>query len=128
MALLPGRLIAGSIPPDQARVVGPVGMFNIYQQARARDTQDQAAQNPQTPAVNTLLLMAFISVALGITNLLPIPALDGGRILFVLPELITRRRVKPEFENTVHMIGFALLILLLVVITTNDLLHPIALP
>ena len=128
MALLPGRLIAGSIPADQARVVGPVGMFNIYQQARQRDTQDQAAQNPQTPAVNTLLLMAFISIALGITNLLPIPALDGGRILFVLPEIITRHRVKPEFENTIHMIGFALLILLLVVITTNDLLHPIALP
>ena len=128
MALLPGRLIAGNIPPDQARVVGPVGMFDIYQQARQRDTQDQAAQNPQTPAVNTLLLMAFISVALGITNLLPIPALDGGRILFVLPEIITHRRVQPEFENTVHMIGFALLILLLVVITTNDFLHPIALP
>jgi regulator of sigma E protease len=128
MALLPGRLIAGTIPADQARVVGPVGMFNIYQQARQRDTQDQAAQNPQSPAVNTLLLMAFISVALGVTNLLPIPALDGGRILFVLPEIITRHRVKPEFENTVHMIGFALLILLLVVITTNDLLHPIALP
>jgi regulator of sigma E protease len=128
MALLPGRLIAGNIPPDQARVVGPVGMFDIYQQARQRDTQSQAAPNPQNPAVNTLLLMAFISVALGITNLLPIPALDGGRILFVLPELITHRRVKPEFENTVHMIGFALLILLLVVITTNDFLHPIALP
>ena len=128
MALLPGRLIAGSIPPDQARVVGPVGMFDIYQQARQRDTQDQAAANPQNPAVNTLLLMAFISVALGITNLLPIPALDGGRILFVLPEIITHHRVKPEFENTVHMIGFALLILLLVVITTNDFLHPIALP
>ena len=128
MALLPGRLIAGNIPPDQARVVGPVDMFDIYQQARQRDTQDQAAANPQSPAVNTLLLMAFISVALGITNLLPIPALDGGRILFVLPEIITHHRVKPEFENTVHMIGFALLILLLVVITTNDFLHPIALP
>ncbi len=128
MALLPGRLIAGNIPADQARVVGPVGMFDIYQQARQRDTQNQAAQNPQTPAVNTLLLMAFISVALGITNLLPIPALDGGRILFVLPEIVTHRRVQPEFENTVHMIGFALLILVLVVITTNDFLHPIALP
>jgi regulator of sigma E protease len=128
MALLPGRLIAGSIPADQARVVGPVGMFDIYQQARQRDNLDQAGQNPQTPAVNTLLLMAFISVALGITNLLPIPALDGGRILFVLPEIITHRRVKPEFENTVHMVGFALLILVLVVITTNDFLNPIALP
>ena len=67
-------------------------------------------------------------MALGITNLLPIPALDGGRILFVLPEILFRRRVPAKYENIVHLIGFAALLLLMIYITTQDILRPIQLP
>jgi regulator of sigma E protease len=128
LLLLPGRLIQGTIPADQARVVGPKGMFDIYQQAQSRDAASASAKNPETPAVNTLWLMAVISVALGLTNLLPLPALDGGRILFVLPEIILRRRVPARFENAVHLVGFAALLVLMAVITLQDFLHPIVLP
>ena len=128
LLLLPGQLIKGTISPDQARVVGPKGMYDIFQQARTLDAQSEATPNPQTPPVNVLGLLGTISVALGLTNLLPFPALDGGRILFVLPELIFKRRVPAEFENMVHLIGFAALLVLLVVITTQDIIHPIVIP
>jgi regulator of sigma E protease len=126
--LLPGRLIQGTISADQARVVGPKGMYDIYAQARTRDEEISAENNPSNPAVNTLWLLATISVALGITNLLPLPALDGGRILFVLPEIILRRRVPAQFENMIHLVGFALLILFMVYVTTQDIINPIILP
>ena len=65
-----------------------------------------------------------MTVTLGIFNLLPFPALDGGRIIFVLPELFLRRRVPPEFENLVHAVGFALLILLMFYINAMDFINP----
>ena len=125
LLLLPGRLIQGQISPDQARVVGPKGMYDIFSQARTMDAQSEATPNPQSPPVNVLALLGTISIALGLTNLLPFPALDGGRILFVLPEILFKRRVPAEFENMVHLIGFAALLVLLVVITTQDIIHPI---
>jgi len=87
LILLPSRLIRGQLAPEQARVVGPVGIFGIYNQVRERDIEDQANAQPSASspkALNTLYLLASISIALGFANLLPIPALDGGRILFVL--------------------------------------------
>jgi regulator of sigma E protease len=127
---LPGKLAKGSIPADQARPVGPIGMFDIYSQVRSRDIQDaaQAPNNALAAILNRLWLMATISVALGITNLLPIPALDGGRILFVLPEILFHRRIPPQYENMVHLIGFAALLILMVYITSQDILRPITLP
>jgi regulator of sigma E protease len=128
LILLPGRLIRGQVPQDQARFVGPVGIFNIYQQAQQRDIESEkqiAAAEPTLPAVNRLWFLAVISVALGFTNLLPLPALDGGRILFVLPELIFRRRVPAQYENMIHMIGFIALLALMVYITTQDIVNPI---
>ena len=127
---LPGRLAKGSISADQARPVGPVGMFDIYSQVRTRDIENAAGQPSNTAAaiLNRLWLLATISVALGITNLLPIPALDGGRIIFVLPEILFRRRIPVQYENIVHLIGFAALLILMVYITTQDILRPIVLP
>ncbi len=124
---LPIRLLKGTVTADQARFVGPVGMYNIYSQARQIDQQNTGSTTPAA-TVNTLWLLANISIALGITNLLPLPALDGGRMLFVLPELILRKRVPAKYENMVHFVGFALLLLLMVVITAQDILHPIVLP
>ncbi len=128
--LLPGRLIAGTIPADQGRIVGPKGMFDMFAQARTRDIQDSSSSSPvtQSQAVNVLGFFAIISTALGITNLLPIPALDGGRILFILPELLFHKRVPPKYENMVHAIGFSALLLLIVFITLQDFINPVVLP
>jgi regulator of sigma E protease len=69
--------------------------------------------------------IATISVALGFFNLLPIPALDGGRILFVLIEIVRGRPIAPERESMVHLIGLALLLSLSVLIILNDVINPI---
>ena len=129
LVMLPGQLINGKISPQQARVVGPKGMFDIYEQARQKDAQTTAEPSSSSlPAVNTLWLMAVISVALGITNLLPLPALDGGRIIFVLPELLFHKRVPAKYENLVHGIGFLLLIGFMLYVTFQDIIHPIIIP
>ena len=72
---------------------------------------------------NLLYLMALISVNLGVMNLLPIPALDGCRFLFLLIEAIRRKPLKPEIEGYVHLAGFALLMLLMIVVTFNDIVR-----
>ena len=65
--------------------------------------------------------MAIISLNLAVINILPFPALDGGRLLFVIIEGIIRRRIKPVIANSLNIIGFGLLILLMVVITYHDI-------
>lgn len=68
-----------------------------------------------------LMFTAVISINLGVLNFMPFPALDGGRILFVIIEAIIRRPIKPTVANTVNAIGFGLLILLMIVITYRDI-------
>ena len=68
-------------------------------------------------------LAAFLSINLGLFNVLPIPALDGSRFLFLAWEGLSGRPVKPERENLIHLVGFALLLMLMVVITYNDILR-----
>ncbi|BAF59442.1 MAG: RIP metalloprotease RseP [Pelotomaculum sp.] len=70
-----------------------------------------------------LQLSAFLSINLGLFNLFPIPALDGSRILFLAWEKIRGRPVDPVKENFIHLVGFGLLLLLMVVITYNDILQ-----
>ena len=69
---------------------------------------------------------ALLSVMLAVFNLLPIPALDGGRILFALAELITRRRIPPEKEALIHMTGFILLVGFMIIVTFMDISNWIA--
>jgi regulator of sigma E protease len=87
---------------------GPVGIVNEI---------GKAAQNGFR---NVLYLLALISVNLGLFNLLPLPALDGGRILFVLIEFVFRRPVPQKYEAIVHAIGFLALLVLMVFVTFND--------
>ena len=68
-------------------------------------------------------LTIIISVNLGIMNLLPIPGLDGGRILFLIIEAIRRKPIKPEHEGIVNLIGLALVMLLIIAVTFNDILR-----
>jgi regulator of sigma E protease len=67
------------------------------------------------------MITALISINLGVINLVPFPALDGGRVLIVLIESIMRGRLKPIYANTVNAIGFVLLMILMVVVTYKDI-------
>jgi regulator of sigma E protease len=71
---------------------------------------------------------ATITLSLGILNLLPIPALDGGRILFIIPEIVLRRRIPAKYENVINLVSFALLLMLLLYINLQDFVNPIQLP
>lgn len=92
-----------------ADMSGPVGIVNEI---------GAAAKNG---ILNVLYLAALISINLGVVNLLPIPALDGGRIIFVLLELIRRKPIDKNKEGMVHLIGFALLLILMITITYTDI-------
>lgn len=124
MVMVPARLIEGVIAPGDARMVSVVGMFQMYEQVSNAEEQ-AATTNPGAPQFGLLQFLGIISVALGLTNLLPLPALDGGRILFLIPEILFRRRVPPKFENAVHAIGLSVLLLLMVLLVVNDLMNPI---
>lgn len=88
---------------------GPVGIY---------DATDQVVQ---TGFSNFLLWTAMLSINLGIINLVPLPALDGGRLLFVGLEAVRGKPIAPEKEGIFHFVGFALLMLLMVVVTWNDI-------
>ena len=111
---LPVLLFQGQITPEQAQVSGPVGIAQMVGGAVSA-TIDTGFWFP------ILRLSAVLSAALAITNLLPLPALDGGRLLFILIEAIRGRRVSPEREGLIHMVGFALLLGLMLLITVRDL-------
>jgi regulator of sigma E protease len=115
---LPVAILRNMFPAEAARPTGPVG---IYQQT---DSAVEAAVslNWWFPV---LWLTAVLSTALAVTNLLPLPALDGGRILFIIIEAIRGKRVSPEKEGAIHFIGLALLITLMLVISYYDLSNPI---
>ena len=110
---LPTRLLAQQIAPSEAQVVGPVG---ISQYAAAAVNQTASTGEPFW----FLNLFAAISLALAITNLLPLPALDGGRLIFVILEAIRGKRISPEREAVVHFIGMMVLLALMVLITIQD--------
>jgi len=90
-------------------VTGPVGMVGI------------AGDAYQFGFVYLLSFAALISVNLGIINLLPFPALDGGRLFFLLIEKIKGSRISPNVANTANMVGFSILLLLMLVITLHDI-------
>ncbi len=115
---LPAQLINGVISPEQAR---PVSVVGISQIGGSILQQSVAERNPSV----ALHFMGMISIFLGITNLLPIPALDGGRIVFVIIEMVRGKPVPPHIENQIHYIGMALLLLLGVIVIFYDIFNPL---
>jgi len=118
---LPPGMIPGSIQPDPCAspdssgggLTGPIGIIRLV---------DCEANNIGTVGWTPLLsLVIDLSASLAIINLLPFPALDGGRLLFVLIAAVSRRRVRPETEALVHALGMAALLSLMVFISINDL-------
>lgn len=98
-------------------VAGPVGAAQAITQSAAAGLQSSFGD----AVYNIVYMLMVISVNLGVVNLLPLPALDGGRLLFLLIELIRRKPVPAKYEGWVHAAGFCLLIGLIVLITFNDL-------
>lgn len=94
---------------------GPIGTVNAITQSAT------ASADMRVNIVSLLSMIALITINLGVFNLLPVPALDGARILFLLIELIRRKPMKPEHEGMVHFVGFAALMLLMLVVTFNDI-------
>lgn len=111
---LPLMLLSGYLSPADAQLSGPVGIAQMVGGA-VNATIDTGLWFP------IWRLSAILSAALAVTNLLPLPALDGGRLLFILIETLRGRRINPEREGLVHMVGFMLLLGLMVYITVQDI-------
>ena len=104
-----GRVATGGLTKEDKRNVGgPVKIAQVAGQAAERG------------AFDTLLFMGGLSVNLGLLNLLPFPALDGGRILFLRYELIMRRPLDPRKEGLVHAVGMVMLLAFMLFITLRD--------
>ena len=100
------QLVSGGASIEDAS--GPVGIVNEVGKAAESGWSD------------LLYIVALITINLGLFNLLPVPALDGGRILFVLISMITRKKVPDKIEGAFHAIGMLLLLGLMLFITFND--------
>lgn len=101
-------LITGNVPINQ--LSGPVGIVTIISTV--------ASYRSIRPL---LMLLALLTINLGVFNLLPLPALDGGRLVFLLFEAVTKKRLDPKYEGIVHIVGFVLLIGLMLFVTYNDI-------
>ena len=116
IASIPGRLLDGSLSGKDARPISIIGISKIG---------GEFLQRSMTEGPGLMLhFVALISIFLGISNLLPIPALDGGRIVFVIIEVLRGKPVDPRIEARVHQIGILLLLALGVVIMAYDLINP----
>ena len=100
------QTIAGKVKAD---VVGPVGLVHIVGEAA------------KIGVYQVLYIAAIISANLGLFNLFPIPALDGGRGMFLLIEILRGRPIEPEREGLIHFIGFALLMFLMILVLFKDI-------
>ena len=110
-------LVTGQLGADS--LSGPVGIAHVV-----GDTyQESKTYGGMVVFLNMLNLILIISVNLGIMNLLPLPALDGGRLIFLFVELIRGKPVSPEKEAVVHFAGFVFFFLLMIFVMYNDIMH-----
>lgn len=104
-----GCLFTGKVKLTQ--LSGPVGIYSVVGQSRSAGV------------VSVLTLMALLSINVGFINLLPIPAFDGGHILFIIIEYLKGSPIDPEVENKIHAVFLILLMILMLFITFNDILR-----
>jgi regulator of sigma E protease len=102
-----GALFTGKI--GLTALSGPVGMYSVVGKAASYGI------------ANLVYLTAYLSINLGVVNIFPFPAFDGGRVVFVLIETITKKKINPKVEGIVNTIGFALLMLLMLIVTGHDI-------
>lgn len=99
-------------------VTGPIGIAHM--------TTNVVHNEPKNGIGSLLAFAALLSANLGVLNLLPLPALDGGRIVFALLSLVRRRNLDPQVEGMVHLVGMALLVLLILFVSYQDLVNWVA--
>lgn len=97
------------------------GQFQLNQLAGPVGVTAAIGESAAAGGSSLLLMVGFITINLGIMNILPLPALDGGRLVFLLIELVRRKPVPAKYEGYVHFAGFVLLMLLMVVVTFGDI-------
>lgn len=102
-----------TIQPVAESVAGPVGIFSVI--------KDIVTSSGNKIVSNILNVTAILSLSLAVMNILPIPALDGGRLLFIIYESIRGKRINPTIEQRINMIGFAFLLFLIGLITLSDI-------
>lgn len=108
-------LVTGKVSLNN--LTGPVGIVDVVD-----DTyQESRSYGNFVVLVELLNIAIMLSANLGVMNLLPLPALDGGRLVFLFVEAVRRKRVPPEKEGYVHMVGIALLMALMVFVMFNDI-------
>lgn len=127
MISLPVMLIRGQVDSSEMRLLSPKGIYDIYAQVRSEDLQSQN-YNPKIAFLNLVNFFAIISAALGFSNLLPIPAVDGGRVFFLIPELLFNKRIPAKYENMVHTVGFTILLAIMAFVFIQDFINPVVLP
>ena len=112
-----GMLVSGQATKDD--VSGPIGIAQYV-----GESYDQAEENyGTTSAILTMLqIVILLSVNLGILNLLPLPALDGGRLLFLFVEVVRGKPIAPEKEGMIHFAGLVAFMVLMVFIMYNDIM------
>lgn len=109
-----GMMIKGKVSIDD--ISGPVGVVSVIGETYEESTKDGGFY----VWVNMLNIAILLTANLGVMNLLPIPALDGGRLVFLIIEAIRGRRIDAEKEGMIHLIGLAALMLLMIVVMFND--------
>ena len=108
-------LITGQVGIDQ--VSGPVGIVNVV----GTTYKESKSYGVFVVVVELMNLVILLTANLGVMNLLPLPALDGGRLVFLFIEAVRRKRVPPEKEGYVHLVGIMLLMILMVFVMYNDI-------
>ena len=114
----PVQVLRGLMPAEVVRPIGLPGMAQVAGDA-ARAASERGLWYP------LLMTTGIFSAGLAVANMLPIPALDGGRLLFVFIEAVRGRRVSPDRENMFHFVGIVVLITLMAIISLNDLIAPL---
>ena len=118
VVMAPIDIVTGEIPLSQARPASPVLISQIGGEIIERSIDEGVLYR-------ILGFAGIISIALGVTNLLPIPGLDGGRILFVVIELLRGKPMEPEREGLVHLVGILFLLSIMVVVIAFEVIDPI---
>ena len=109
MILIIGYLVTGKL--SLSALSGPVGIYNIV------------GESAKAGLINLVYLVGYLCVNVGVINIIPLPAFDGGHILFLIIEKIKGKPVSQKVENTIHSIGMVLLIILMIAISINDIIR-----
>ena len=102
-------LVVGDIGADN--LSGPVGMYSVIDTIKSQGI------------MNVIYMIAYLSINVGVINLLPIPVFDGGRLFILIIEKITKKKTSEKLEGILNMIGFGLMLLLMIFVTFNDIIR-----